>query len=429
MFDVKKREKVYIVDPFFDTREKERDGWVQEIKDLCNICDFEIIECKTIFVRNKNISHLISKGIMADIVKDIEEKEPDIVAFSCFMSSGQMFNFSNKLNNQYAIFDRARLIIEVFIKRAGSSTSVLQAKLALLKYKKKNLRDVSANFSQQKKSFLARGIGEKQIEIDKRKIDEQMLDIKRKLEEIKQTSNLKSKSREKNNLGTFALTGYTNAGKSSMMQCFVKEEVYIDSRVFATLDTKTRNVKVEGFDNEFIISDTIGFIRGIPSYLLEAFRSTINEAIKSKFILLVVDISDPELKEKLDFMIECFKEVGRELDKSSCLFVFNKIDKISATKAYELSDSFNMIGCEKCFVSAKTGEGMQDLVRKMSRMIVGGKIKKTFSIPMEKFFDVKNAITKDQGNILKYEHSESGNCYVIEAVISEKLSNIIDMRY
>lgn len=419
-------EKIIIFDPFFKGQKRDRSDALQEINDLCEICNFEICDSYSIFVRNRNNKFLVSKGIFEDFLERVYNSDVDIVVFSSNLTPSQINNIKSRLQKRVLVFDKSRLIIEVFIRRSKSASAKLQSKIALLKYERMNIRDAEASYSQQKHSMMARGIGESALELEKRRIKNDIKDAEDKLIELSSSFDVLSKRRKKQNVPSFTLFGYTNAGKSSILRSMSEDEgIYIDSKVFATLSTKTRSVKRNG-KPEYLITDTIGFINDIPPFLVDAFKGTIKESLDSRFILFIVDISDDRFIEKFDYMVNTIKELGRDIDES-IIFVFNKIDKVSKERRKEAEGLVDSFPSMSVFVSAKTKDGFDELYSRITEAVDSSMSSLNIKVPISKYSSLLRELSNGKGRITYQKYLDSENAYEISILFCKSILNNINI--
>jgi len=276
-----------------------------------------------------------------------------LVLFDGELSPGQIKRLEEELNVR--IVDRTILILNIFTQRARSREGVLQVELARLEYKLPRLTGKGQELSRLGGGIGTRGAGEQKLEIDRRYLRRRIVDIKNQLEKVKKTRELQRKRRQRTGIKVVSLVGYTNAGKSSLFNALCRSghssgvaQVEANERLFHTLDTTTRKIKLDT-RQDILISDTVGFINRLPHYLVAAFRSTLEEAIESDLLLHIVDASDPEYQDKIRVVEDVLAGLGA--NKEYILTVFNKIDLLKEP----------LSGKNHIYVSAKTGEGIEEL--------------------------------------------------------------------
>lgn len=260
----------------------------------------------------------VGTGKLEEIKDFVKSEEIDIVVFDDELSPSQMRNIEREL--QVKILDRSNLILDIFAKRAQTSQAKAQVELAQLQYLLPRLTRLWTHLERQKGGIGMRGPGESQIETDRRIILNKITLLKEKLRQIDKQNETQRKNREQ--LIRVSLVGYTNVGKSTIMNMIAKSEVFAENKLFATLDTTVRKVVIENLP--FLMSDTVGFIRKLPHHLVECFKSTLDEVREADILIHVVDISHPNFEDQIQTVNETLKDLGA-IDKP-IVTVFNKID-------------------------------------------------------------------------------------------------------
>lgn len=293
-------------------------------------------------------------GKVQQIAELVERMEVPLVIFNHELSPAQMRNLTLKLGTR--VIDRTMLILDIFAQRAQSHEGKVQVELAQLKYLSTRLVGQNADMGQQKFAVGARGPGETQLELDRRKLDKRVHLLKERLVKLKSQRDLLRRSRNRSDVLSVSIVGYTNAGKSTLFNRLTKANVYVANQLFATLDTTSRKMYAEGA-GEIVVSDTVGFIRHLPHGLVAAFRSTLEETIQADVLLHVVDISNPNH----DDQIAEVNKVLAEIDAGDIpqVLVFNKIDAVENMEAGIKRDEHDRIS--RVFLSAKSGAGLDDL--------------------------------------------------------------------
>ena len=293
-------------------------------------------------------------GKVQEIAEMVERMEVPLVIFNHDLSPAQMRNLTLKLNTR--VIDRTMLILDIFAQRAQSHEGKVQVELAQLKYLSTRLVGQNADMGQQKFAVGARGPGETQLELDRRKLDKRVHLLKERLEKLKGQRDVMRRSRNRSDVLSVSIVGYTNAGKSTLFNRLTKANVYVANQLFATLDTTSRKMYAEGA-GEIVVSDTVGFIRHLPHGLVAAFRSTLEETIQADLLLHVVDISNPSH----DDQIAEVNKVLAEIDAGGIpqILVFNKIDAVEGVDAGVKRDEHDRIS--RVFLSAKSGAGLDGL--------------------------------------------------------------------
>ena len=272
----------------------------------------------------------IRSGKLAEIKQFIEENEVEVVIFDDELSPTQLRNIERELNIR--ILDRTNLILDIFAQRAKTAYAKMQVELAQYQYLLPRLTRMWTHLERQKGGIGMRGPGETQIETDRRIIQDKIAKLKEQLKKV--DKQMASQRGNRGSLVRIALVGYTNVGKSTLMNLLAKSEVFAENKLFATLDTTVRKVVIENVP--FLLSDTVGFIRKLPTQLVEAFKSTLDEVREADILMHVVDISHPNFEEHIKVVEETLKDI-KAIDKP-IFVVFNKIDAYR----YEEYDEFSL---------------------------------------------------------------------------------------
>lgn len=296
----------------------------QEMASLVSTMGSDIVFSTTIHLSTIIPSTLIGKGKIERLIEDIEIYDIDCVIFDCDISPRQQRNLEEVL--ECAVIDRQEVILQIFSNRATSKEATLQVELARALYSLPRLTRKWTHLSRQQGGMKGtRGEGEKQLEIDRRIIDINIAKIKKELEKIEKQRLEQRKNRDSSILPTVAIVGYTNAGKSSLLNALSKGDTLVEDKLFATLESLTRKVKLP-HGTEILITDTVGFVKDLPHHLVESFKSTLEEARYADLIIHLIDASHPD-------MWECYETTKEVLASLGCaekntIYVINKIDAI-----------------------------------------------------------------------------------------------------
>ena len=295
------------------------------------------------------------------------------------------------------IMDRTLLILDIFAARAVSSEGKIQVELAQLKYRASRLSGLGTSLSRLGGGIGTRGPGEKKLETDRRLIRTRITQLKRELEEVRQHRELLREGRKRSKIPVAALVGYTSAGKSSLLNALTGSEILADAMLFSTLDTTTRSLTLPD-GQEILLTDTVGFIRKLPHNLVEAFKSTLEEARYADYIIHVVDCSNPQAVQQMEVVYDTLQELGVQGKKTITLF--NKVDMGAAIRMRDSNADHTLK------VSAKTGEGLEDLKALL------GKILSEEQIYVEKSFYHQEAgkiqLIREYGQLLSEEYTDTG---------------------
>lgn len=278
-------------------------------------------EPRAIFTQRLDVPHpktFIGSGKLGEVKDFVEEEEIDLVIFDDELSPSQLRNIEREL--KVRILDRTNLILDIFAGRAQTAHAKTQVELAQYQYLLPRLTRMWTHLERQRGGIGMRGPGETEIETDRRIIRDKIARLKEQLVKIDKQMMLQRKNRAK--MVRVALVGYTNAGKSTLMNLLSKSNVFAENKLFATLDTTVRKVVVENLP--FLLSDTVGFIRKLPTHLIESFKSTLDEVREADILLHVVDISHPNFEEQIEVVEETLRELGT--GDTPLMLVFNKTD-------------------------------------------------------------------------------------------------------
>lgn len=329
----------------------------------------------------------IGTGKAHEIIALAKEAEAECIIFDFEILPTQQRNWEKEAS--IPVFDRNEVIIRIFAQRAKTREAVLQVQLAQLQYARPRLAHSYGDMARQRGgSYGSKGAGETQLEIDRRDIKDQIAQIKAELKKVIKERETMRKRREKIPLPSCALVGYTNAGKSSLLNSLTGSGVFVEDKLFATLDPTTRRLSLSG-STSILLTDTVGFIRNLPHTLIDAFKSTLEEAVRSDLLLIVLDASDSDVFGQYETVLSVLKEIGA--DKNKKLFVLNKTDKAECERNFSLS-RIKDIEKEAVEVSAKSCTGFEPLINAVSDVLFG-RIKE-YSLPLNAQ-DVLNEIRKN----------------------------------
>ena len=314
----------------------------------------------------------IGDGKVAELKEFIEMNDCDLAVFDNELSPSQMRVLSEELGVK--VLDRSGLILDIFAQRAQTREGQLQVELAQYKYLLPRLTGMWTHLVRQTASggsspIGTRGPGETQLETDRRHIRRKIQKLEEELASVRKIRSTQRRKREKNSVPIVALVGYTNAGKSTLLNCLTDAGIPANDRLFDTLDTTTRKLRIDEL-TEVLVSDTVGFIRKLPHHLVEAFKATLEELSYADVLLHVIDISNPDWEEQARVVDELIEKLGAQ--QTPCIRVFNKCDAYAGILPH---------GEDVVCLSARTGEGVQELVEKLSAILDRGSRRVSLEIP------------------------------------------------
>lgn len=341
--------------------------------------------------RSIDKNHILGPGKLEEIKDFIKQHGINLVIFNDNLAPSQVVNIENIIDCR--VIDRTILILDIFAQRARTAEGKLQVEAAQLKYLQPRLVGRRADLSRLAGGIGTRGPGETKLETDRRYIREKIRKLDEEIEKLAKNRSLLRAKRIKNE-NLVAIVGYTNAGKSTLLNTLTNADVYAEDKLFATLDTTTRRVEFES-GTSALLTDTVGFIRDLPHEIVKAFKSTLEEAVFADLVLLVADVSDEQCKEKIEVTKKTLEEIGVT---SKQFVVYNKCDKY--TKDFD-----NNLLDDSIFISAKTGFGLDLLKKKIEEFFDQSMTEMQLIIPYQNFA-ILSKISKDE--ILSFENLDDG---------------------
>lgn len=349
-----------------------------ELENLCEACDIQVVAHMVQNAKKINAKYYIGSGKLEELAYLRAVQEIDIVVFNNELSASQIKNIEDEIGCR--VIDRTVLILDIFGERAKTREAKLQVEVASLEYALPRLIGANENLGRQGGGVGTKnkGAGEKKLELDRRQVEEKIAALNKELEKLKGQRTTQRNKRRKSHLPTVALVGYTNAGKSTIMNRLVSqfnkgEEklVFEKNMLFATLETSVRSIKLPDH-RAFLLSDTVGFVSNLPHHLVKAFRSTLEEVCEADLLIHVVDLSSPHYKKQIEVTNETLKQIGAE--HVPMIYVYNKVDLIDELEM----DSIEQEGIK---ISAKQNRGMEALIETICEEIFAEYIKTQLFIP------------------------------------------------
>ena len=386
---------------------------MSELEELVKACQMLPIGSIVQNLKEINSAFYVGSGKLEEIKDKINELHPDLVVFNNELSPSQLKNLELKLDIQ--ILDRTSIILNIFALRAKTNEAKMQVEISKLRYMLPRLSGLHLSLGRQGggSGFSNKGSGEKQIELDRRIIEDRISKLNKELSEIETRRNIQRRKRSDSQIPLVSLVGYTNAGKSTLLNALVdlslsdeSKKVYEEDMLFATLETSIRKIKIKD-GKEFLLSDTVGFIRELPHMLIKAFRSTLDEVKNSDLLLHVIDFSDEDYEENIRVTNSTLKEIGAE--NIPVIYVFNKCDKVNDTK-------LPYVDGNKVYISAKNNIGINELIKVISSNIFGEYVTCKMQIPFERG-DIVSYL-KEKYNFISTQYTNDGT--LIEICLSQK---------
>lgn len=355
---------------------------MEELANLAKACDMEVVGIITQRLEAIHKALYIGKGKVAETKEFACDTEADVVIFDNALSPSQMRNLGQELDLE--VMDRTGLILDIFSERAKTREAKLQVETAKLQYMLPRLVGLHESLGRQggaSGSLSNKGAGEKKIELDRRKIEHRISELRKELEEVSRERDTQRQKRVKSAVPRVSLVGYTNAGKSTLMNTLVdrfigdeSKKVFEKDMVFATLETSVRLIDA-GEARPFYLADTVGFIHKLPHGLIKAFRSTLDEVKQADLLLHVVDYSDEHHKNHIKVTEETLKDM--EAGGIPVIYVYNKADKVMEELPHVVND-------HQIFMSAKNGQGIDELLKLICDKLYADNREIKFLIPYDK---------------------------------------------
>jgi GTP-binding protein HflX len=324
----------------------------------------EVVEKSVQHRAKPNPNTYIYGGKLEWLKEVVADKQVDVVVLNALVNAGQIFRLEQELwavNPKIKVWDRVDLILNIFDKHAESAEAKLQIELARISYMGPRMYGLGGTvLSRQGGGIGTRGLGETNIEIERRRLKEHKQDVQHQLNKLVQERQKRIEQRKERGVKSVALVGYTSAGKTSLFNALTQKDKVTHQSLFTTLDTVSGKLMLPGSWKPVLITDTIGFIEDLPPFLIKAFRSTLMESVEADVVLHVIDTADPKMEEKVIVVEAILKDLGV---KQTVIPVLNKIDVLDKEQVIKLKKQYEHL--TMCLVSAKTEEGLNELKEKL----------------------------------------------------------------
>ena len=375
------------------------DDTEQSLDELCDLVDTAGGVVVGRVIQRREMIHpatYVGKGKIEEIKELLWETDADGIVCDDELSPAQTANLTELLDTK--VMDRTLIILDIFAGRASTSEGKIQVELAQLRYRQTQLTGAGKALSRLGGGIGTRGPGEKKLEMDRRLIKNRIALLNRELKDVKRHRDLTREQRSRNHMQVDAIVGYTNAGKSTLLNTLTDAKVLEEDQLFATLDPTTRNLKLPS-GQEMLVTDTVGFIRKLPHHLIEAFRSTLEEAKYADLILHVVDSSNPQMDEQMYVVYETLRKL--EVMNKPVITVFNKMDRRGENALLRDFQADRTVQ-----ISAKTGEGIPELLCAIEQQLREQKILIERMYPYQESSRVQ--MIRKYGELLEEHYTEEG---------------------
>ena len=372
---------------------------MEELRELANSAGAEVVDTITQKLPKPTAPYYIGKGKAELIKNSLQYREVTSVIFDDELSPAQGRNLETLLARK--VLDRTQLILDIFAQRARSREGRLQIELAQLQYLLPRLTRMWHHLSRQTGGIGTRGPGETQLEVDRRRVQERIARLERELESVRKTRAVQRQGRKRHQWPVAAVVGYTNAGKSTLLNLLTGADVVAVDKLFATLDPTTRSFVLPN-KQRVLLTDTVGFLRKLPHTLIESFKATLEEVTEADLLIHIVDLSHPRADEQMDAVDAVIKEI--DAFGKQTLIVFNKIDHL---KNRELADIYANRFPGSVAISARTGEGVDKLVHALQEALSSWRLRTRFRIPSSESALIAEIHRVGHVLELKYEENDA----------------------
>jgi GTP-binding protein HflX len=386
------------------------DDNLDELEKLAESAGAEVVGRFTQQLKRVSPATLIGKGKVEEIRAYLKDTKPDLVVFDEDLTPAQQRNLESAF--ELRVIDRSQLILDIFAQRARSNEGKLQVELAQLEYMRPRLTRQWTHLSRLGGGIGTRGPGETQLEVDRRRVRERIATLKRRLTTVERTRFIQRRERLEVPYATVALVGYTNSGKSTLMNALTRAGVAVEDKLFATLDPTIRSLRLPGGD-KVMLADTVGFINKIPHSLIEAFKSTLEEVRCADLLLHLVDVTHPLYEQQTEVVETVLRDIGA--GDTPYIMVPNKIDLVPGTG---FNPAIRNGALAICPISALTGKGIDTLLEAIEKTLDQGKERSAFSFAPSQ--GALLALLRSHGRILDETYEDDK--IRVTALLSPKLA-------
>jgi len=388
---------------------------LEELAELANSAGAEVVDTVTQKLEKPTAPYYIGKGKAESLKPALHDRQVTSVIFDDELSPAQGRNLENLLSRK--VLDRTQLILDIFAQRARSREGRLQIELAQLQYLLPRLTRMWHHLSRQTGGIGTRGPGETQLEVDRRRVQERIARLERELESVRKTRAVQRQGRKRHQWPVAAVVGYTNAGKSTLLNLLTGADVVAENKLFATLDPTTRSFVLPN-KQRVLLTDTVGFLRKLPHTLIESFKATLEEVSEADLLIHVVDLSHA----RVDDQIEAVENVIKELNAfgKQTVIVFNKIDQLQNR---DLIETYLRRLPGSVAISARTGENVNKLVQTLQEALSAWRLRSHFKIPASESALIAEIHRVGHVLELKYEDNDAILVAHVPPELSQKLAN------
>lgn len=387
---------------------------MEELRDLAAACNVDVVDLLSQNAERINPTHYIGSGKVRELAALMEAAEAETAIFNDELTPSQIRNLETELDRK--VVDRTMLILDIFAERAKTREAQLQVEVARLEYMLPRLVGLRLSLGRQGggAGLRNRGAGETKLELDRRRIETRISVLQEELEKLVSRRQVQRKQRQKREIPVVCLVGYTNAGKSSLMNAIIDiyhpeagKQVLAKDMLFATLETSVRSIELPD-RKSFLLTDTVGFVSGLPHHLVKAFRSTLEEVSEADLLVHVVDYSNPEFERQIQVTTETLKELGA--DQIPTVFAYNKADLTG-------SDTYPRTQGDFVYLSVKEGKGVDQLLKLMQEHLFDDYIRCEAVIPYDQ--GRLTAYFNEHAHVISTAYEEAGTRLTLECKMAD----------